>query len=95
MLWHNYINERSARSLAKKNNNSSILQVLQLGDARELKMMALRTLLEFGSNEDKCRATRELHQIAFVSDLIMGASDPAPLADIEINVSSDDDSTTL
>ncbi len=42
-----------------------IIKVLQLGDAREAKMSALRMFLEFGSHSEKCNAKRELHAIAF------------------------------
>ena len=76
----------------KLNGDSSILQALQLGDARDLKMMALRTLLEFGSDADKRKAAGELRQIAFES-----ASTP-PAEEVvldEVNVSSDDESTTI
>ncbi len=76
----------------KLNGDSSSLQVLQLGDARDLKMMVLRTLLEFGSATDKRKAAGELRQIAFES-----ASMP-PEEEVmldEVNVSSDDESTTI
>jgi hypothetical protein len=37
-------------------NENKTLQVLQLGDARELQMPILHILLEFGSSEDKHKA---------------------------------------
>ncbi len=76
----------------KSNTDSSILQVLQLWDARELKVKALRTLLEFGSVNDMHKATRELQQIAF------GSKSTLPAEEVildEVNVSSDDESTTI
>ncbi len=53
-----------------ENNNASILKVLELGDARESKMSALKLLLEFGSNNDKIKARQELYAIAFGKDTL-------------------------
>jgi hypothetical protein len=44
-----------------------IIKILELGDARDAKMSALRMFLEFGSHSEKCKAKRELHVIAFGS----------------------------
>jgi hypothetical protein len=63
-------------------NHDGIIKVLELGDAREAKMSALRMLLEFGSHSEKCKAKQELHAIAF------GTSTPQLAEDVD---ASDED----
>jgi hypothetical protein len=55
-----------------------------------MKMNALRALLEFGSANNKRKATRELHQIAFSSGATV--TDDEVEVD-EVSISSSEDST--
>ncbi len=80
---------KTRKRSVKQDNNTSILKVLELGDARESKMSALKLLLEFWITEDKIKARRELYAIAF--------DHPASETEEEhvSEATSDDDSTTI
>jgi hypothetical protein len=79
---------KKRKRLVKQDSNASILRVLELGDARESKMSALKLLLEFGSNEDKIKARRELYAIAFGSPASENEDDAS-------DAGSDEDSNTV
>jgi hypothetical protein len=64
-----------------------MLKVLQLGDAQDAKMSALRILLEFGSSADKKKAKQELNKIAF------GASNATTACNDDIGEHDCDDSS--
>jgi hypothetical protein len=70
------------------NNSRSILKVLELGDARESKMSALKLRLEFRSNNDKIKARQKLYVIIFDKDALEQEDD------VRVD-DSGDESTTI
>lgn len=84
--------KRKRRVTNVASDPGGILKVLELGDAQDARMSALRMLLEFGTTSEKHKAKKELHKIAFPKSNATSAINNDN--DNNLETSCDDDSAT-